>query len=288
MIRMKTVRFADIPDKAFVKVHKKREIVRVRLLTPKEKHSMPRGSFDVLMQSATGDKKLVDRNVVLSAYRYPNGKSIDMHDWSNKKSYVLMRNTNQPALGMLIPSDMIVDLNGRTTNQNSKTYIVGEIDSTGNINRSTVRVISGELFRKMFTVDPSDIIDKYRQVKKSASVGVTVAAEKSDRSAVRCTTGNAVGNQATQVNKQPVAAEPSKSITYNAIARLLNSDNQLVGFKIQGNHGSISLVTMKDMLRLCQSNYVSNVMIVNDDKGNPRYLRGNGIKISDLPPDWVG
>lgn len=307
-----TLVFDDVPDKAFIPVVRKRDILKARILTASDKAKLTKGSSDVHVESPLGHERLMSRNEIINKYNYLNGHKIKMAGWKTGKEYIIMCNDNTNAAAMMIPINCAMSLGGKMVNVKNKEYgeyVVCMQDSNGKIDRSTASVISRSMFRKMFSILPNNVIEKHagsgnRAFNRKNDIKNTVKEVSKQPELSKVNTGNRIvpvnnterrglsdsikGNidKSKPVSNVSSKEAPSNS-KFNAVGKLLNENNKIVGFVIKDNNGMTKQVSKKEMLALCTQKLVGNIVIATKEDSGAKYLRGNGIKIESLAPFYV-
>lgn len=314
-MRKLTLVFDNIPDKAFIPVLIKRDIVKARILTHSEKMGMPGGSSDVQIESILGYKRLVSRKEILRDYRYLNGKKVKLAGWRNGKAYTVMSAVNTRAVAMMLPVNCVMSVgNKRVNNSKSKygDYVICVANAEGNIDRSTASVVSRNTFRKMFSVLPNEVIEKNKGSKNSLlGRGRVESAEyeevsmidefkspsklesknnitvnKTNEGVTEAPIG-AVDLSRNNIDNKPIVSPTMSGTKLTTIGKLLNSENKIVGFIVKDNKGMTRQVSKKDMIELCSRKLVDNIIIATREPDGAKYLRGNGIKIDSLSPYYL-
>lgn len=84
------------------------------------------------------------------------------------------------------------------------------------------------------------------------------------------------------IDKLREIPEQQKEIKYSAIGRLIDNDGIIIGFVIQNKKGEYRSITKVEAMELSKQHLIDNISVgVKADTGKS-FLRGNGIKISDL------
>ena len=296
-----TLTINDIPDKVFIPVVRKRDILKAQIITAVEKANLPKGSSDVRTETPLGHEGLLSRNEIMNNYYYLSGHKISLSGWQTGSKYTLSRNDNTPAFAMMIPLNCVVELNGAINKAKNETgqYLVCLSDANGEIDRASASIISKPMFRKMFNVTPHEVISRHK------GSGNKILGKNVGNTAVESTdTGKMVPRQlleavahgagdlrqaheiaihtSNQKNNQGVGKEKVQVYRFSAVAKLLNEDNKIVGFVIQDNKGMTKQISKREMLNLCSQKLVDNIILATREPEGSKYLRGNGIKIESL------
>lgn len=84
------------------------------------------------------------------------------------------------------------------------------------------------------------------------------------------------------IDKLREIPEQQKEVRYSAIGRLIDAGGSIIGFVIQNKKGEYRSVTKVEAMELSKQHLIDNISVgVKADTGKS-FLRGNGIKISDL------
>jgi len=258
---MAAYKFNELPNRAFIPVLRKRDIVKVRVLTAEEKRNIQRGSPDVVVETILGHKYLQKRDYIIDNYSYLNGQKISIGGWRAGVEYLVYREDNTPALALMVPLKSSIEINGIKVisgEGNDGVYVVCFLGGDGNIDRQSVGVVSRHIFRKMFSVLPNKIID-YHAKNKGKHVNKTISQ-----------------------HKKPLQTIAKENNLITAVGRLMGANGKVVGFVVQDRLGRQRNVTKKEMLELCNKKLVDNIVVAVRDIDGLTYLRGNGIKIEEL------
>lgn len=307
------IEFNSIPDNVMIPVLRKRDIVKASILKASDKAKLPNGSADVRLVFPVGNSRLATRNEILTRYNYLNGRKIKLGGWKSSKEYTIMRNDNTPAVAMMLPSNYTVIIGGRKVVGRSRDYLVCLVGSDGKVDRTTVSIVNGVMFRKMFNILPNEVINKYKgkgSRGKKASERIPVESKLRDTKLPNLgitgdtmldTGAEAIGNGLKGIDLKSnlnidnkisnvssnKAIDSVKSNKYSAVGRLINQDGKLVGFVVKNSAGMTKQISKRDMLVLCSSKSVDNMVLATREGSNTKYLRGNGIKIDSLEAVYV-
>lgn len=260
----------------------------------------------ILVKDAFGRKYIKNKLDIVNNYRYMNGRKINLLGWKQDSKYLIQRRVNVKAKAVKIPSQYNVKLHNRLVNNGNKNgnYIVVYPD-----NENDVLIISSKLFNKIFSVSLDDIQNFRTQIKKvkvrnsgnngditgkvydrifnvpsgdiqnqSKKVKVEREIKGSNNTAI-----NINERTVTDIDKNVSKVEYSGNFKYTAIGVLVNKKEQIVGFMLKNKNGDTFSVNKKQLMTACHNHLVSNIMLSNTSSNGKYYLRGNGIRISDLP-----
>lgn len=277
----KVLTIDKIGNRAMIPVLRRREILKARVLTANEKKGLPKGSPDILALSPLGQRGVLDRNDVMKNYRYLKGTRIYLSGWRSGREYIIMRMDKTPAAAIMVPPGHVIKVNN--TIAKSGSYIVCLLDSSGSIDRATASVISKKMFRKMFTIPPNDIINKHKNKSKKA-VNDKPAIPKEQLEQRRKEKITKIGNaRPLNVNQKIRDIQNTGDKKFKAIGKLMSRDDKMIGFVVQDDKDIMHKISKKEMLLLCQKKLVENVVAATREADGAVYLRGNGIKIGELP-----
>ena len=104
---------ARLPDTVFLDAHKVVAIYTARLIGNSEraKYNISAGAPDVLMQSATGGKRFITRQELITNYTHSSGKKIKLMFLKNNTPYVVINNTSEQYKIFKLPSNAYGMLN---------------------------------------------------------------------------------------------------------------------------------------------------------------------------------
>lgn len=257
----------------------------------------------ILVKDAFGRKYIKNKLDIVNNYRYMNGRRINLLGWRQNSKYLIQRRVNVKAKAVKIPSQYNVKLPNRLVNNGNKNgnYIVVYPD-----NENEVLIISSKLFNKIFSISLDDIQNFRTQIKKvkvrnsdnngditgkvydrifntsledmqnqSKRVKVERGIKGSNNTAI-----NINGKTDTDIENK---VEYSGNFKYTAIGVLVNKKEQIVGFILRNKNGDTFSVNKRQLMAACHNHLVSNIMLSNTSSNGKYYLRGNGIRISDLP-----
>ena len=89
-----------------------------------------------------------------------------------------------------------------------------------------------------------------------------------------------------QINKTVETNVEQTKQQADAIARIVSSGST-VGFVLRKPNGQLAHVDIGKMHAICKRKLVSNIVIATNEVTGKTYLRGNGIKIEDLPEHTI-
>lgn len=310
------LRYEDIPDRAFLKALYLQSIVIARPVSISEKSRLPKKGVDVLIYSPfEGYSTYLDRNTVLNNFTYLDGSPIKLSAWKSKNKYQIKTPINKVYAAMMVPKGVSLTYQGKEIIKSEvkhSSYIICPYNEGGQVSRDEFRVISSTMFKRMFIMMPDEVIymakrgelksqggsrrirngsritkPEIRQpLRSSAQMGVKEApgpvranaVEQKPRTAVRLNTG--VGQIADE-----------GGYVYRAVGRIVDYNSNLQFFVIEAikSPGRRANIPKAKMVELCRKKQVENIMLytaTSNVNGVPKTnvtLRGNGIKISDLP-----
>lgn len=288
-----------ISSRSFISVTRKRDIQKARIMSVRDRNGLANGASDVHLESPLGEKKTISRKELMQNYVYLSGRKIRISGWKANRDYYVVREDNTRALAVQIPRNYRIRVNERVTNSSKgRDYIVCLLGADNTIDRSTASIVSRDLFRKMFTIQRDDFTrfcnDRGYRVRSKREDNEHVLPKKASYNNTIKTTGEVrkippVETRVVQANTQRMnrvqnsTKAQSMSTAYEAVGRLINSEGKILGFVIKDGRGMTKQVSKQEMTVLCNKKLVSNLSLATREGTGTKYLRGNGIKISDLP-----
>ena len=161
----KLINAVELPDKAFLRALKVREICKVSLMDRAQRQKLTPGSPDVRLLTLSGESGLITRQQLASNFVTVSGKPIKIAFLRSKQTYTVVKKQNNVAAFRIfyIPKNCIANLNGKAI-QGGNYLICNE--ENGMPVRSTLRAVPGVAFKKMFKVQEMYNIQNIRQVGK--------------------------------------------------------------------------------------------------------------------------
>lgn len=151
---------SKLPDKVFIDATKTKQIAKAKILSPQEKMSNTMynpGGPDVLIQYATGEKKLITRREFSKNYVHSSGNKIIIPFLKNSKQYLVYNICNEQYKIIKLPDNCSAILpNNRKTNKGD--YIIAKADDNGIIDKNSITSMKSNVFRKMFKVPMQPVI----------------------------------------------------------------------------------------------------------------------------------
>lgn len=310
------IEYADIPSKLFIPAIMIKEISRARCLSQNEKSKIKAGSPDIMVMPFIGKAGLMSRDSITQNYRYANGKKINIMGWKAENSYIISRQVNQLVMVMQVPSNHIMNLNGKSVNKNNREhpdYIVCLTDKSGRIDRNSAFTISSDLFKKMIHIQSNEVIEnnvgkpkkQFDLNKKRAEVagkyknkqimnGDTFATTLSGKNVTNIKEEKPINIK--QTAKKPINVKPAvnnvndltnEQANIVVIAQILDDLGKRAGFVIQNTlNGETKKINTATAMSLCKSHKIKNMTVVANPNGT-FFLRGVGISIDNLPIEYV-
>lgn len=276
---------------------------------------------DIYIKHSSGEVEYITRNELVSKYKMLSGKHILMFKLKDEKSFYVKRNCNEEYRAMLLPPGFVNTFNGKVIN--GKAYVVAplkNIDSTSDSNSeeneidiSKATIMSSELFKKSFVIPDNELIQSSRQKAirynnrfslksfinnkiKNKNIQKTVKSNlvkdnrnekeirKSLQEVIKQENREKEQDRIRQINNininQNINNTESK-YEFKAEARLFNANNTLIGFMLVDKKGNKMAKDLSTVSKLASMHLISNISLVNSD--NKTFLRGNGIRIEELP-----
>lgn len=296
------IEFERINDEAFIKVNKVRDIVRVYVCSRKD---------DGYYRAAELCGSVVEMSTEKLEQNYTmcDGSRIRKLYLKSGSTYDVVgidREFSKEYAAMLVPDNCEVLIGKRIVQGGS--YIVLDVDVNGCIDRDKVYTIGKDIFRKAFKIPMNNMIFRCsgkpvnREIRRKRSnqtvednrVKYEVVDKKANNTVEQNTSNQRIGEtynirnvRANNISyNKPVDNNNNKKdvkkYKYRAISRVVDINGSLYAFEIMHIGGTrIDVVSKHDMLSLCENKLVENIMCTNKD--GKKFLKGNGIKIADLP-----
>lgn len=300
--KVNTLDLGDILAKGMIPVVRRRHIVKIRVPSRSQLAGVKNTNI-ISGITPCGVKVNIHRNDLIDNYTHINGAAISLAGLQSDRDYIVVKKDNTPAFAMLVPVNCTVVVGGKRANAHKRKvgdYIVADQAESGLPDTSAVGIIPAAMFKKMYYMPPNEIISKHRNSKnrlfrpeveiRSERDTAATELEKAMKAAANAGVLNISERDKRDINKnrQSNIYENNKSTdgyTYIATGRLLNTDNQLVGFVIQHiKTGETRNITTGQMMALCKDRKVSNIKLGKKTDTGKFYLSGNNIRISMLPP----
>lgn len=296
------ISFDSIKDRMFIPAIKVRDIVRARPLSASEKESIQRGSPDILINPVIGESYLIHRNDVIRNFVYTNGKRIKTSGWKAESQYVIFRADNTTVMVMQVPQNHTVVVNGVIANEKTRKsgdYIVCPLTENNEIDREHASVVSSAIFRKMCYIPRNEVIDRHRGSKNKFFdfiSGVNLQDKFRDRknrviNPIKQTPIPS-GIRSTASVPKPNAYEnsaryniPKADSSYKVVGQIVDAYGKRVGFVISAPSGATKEIDKLTAMKLAENKKISNMEAVKSQSGDI-YLRGNGIRLEDLPVSY--
>lgn len=256
-------------DKGMVKATMVRNIVQARVASKTERDKLPNRYYDVIVESLIEEPKLISRKELVDNYKYISGKKIRLISMRSGDNYHLIKEDKTKYYVYYIPKGCYGRINNRTLGNNK--YIVFKPGEHGEIDRSSFGVIPRSVFRKMFIIDREDLQSARagRPLKEAVS---TIQKDKSTHQ-----------NKPNPLNiGRKTVREEAIQYKFKAIGKILGEGDAQVGFVLEDSKGNRRDVPNAAVANMCKQKKISNITLAKSEKGN-WYLRGNGIKIGELP-----
>lgn len=268
------VELIKVPDTMFNSVVKVREIVTATLYNKAtmEKINRQISDGDILIETKDGQKKLISRMELIKNYTNLNGSKITMAGWHYNKKYTLMRNSKEPMAMLKIPrgSHHLITVNGSELPKG--TAVVCQIKD-GQIIKANPAVYMPKEFVRMFLVaEKADYLSAKKEIHNIKRT-VQLTKEREEKKNLK------VWNEKERVKKVDRELEQAKLV---ATMRIVNARNQICGFVIS-NGKQMKMLNLAQTKELCRQKKIKNLVIVINENNNKEFLRGNGIKIDNLP-----
>ena len=312
----------DLPDSLFIEAYKVRDIVKARPLNKEEKQRINRGAPDIRVDPLIGESYTIDRDTLINNFVYTNNKKIKTMGWSSGKQYVVYRQTKEKIRIMQVPLSNTVQINGKMANTGNRKrgdYIVCYEKNDGSIDRNRAYIITSAVFKKMCFIPESDIIVKHKgshnklfDIARAISDRINNGGHNDSMEEYDAGTNNfsgifdnnevrqskpmqtgftGVNNQSTNKNMPtnnrmgndiPPALNVNNQRPYTIIQQIHDMYGKRVGFVIQARNGETKGVSRDTAIKLALNQKISNAEVVRNG-ANDMYLRGNNIRLDELP-----
>lgn len=163
----------QLPDKGFIDAIKIRNICMIRIYSVKyKKANRIESNQDVELIQASGEKSMITRRELAQNFVHCNGRRILLRRLrSNYKYYVYnMYNQGETYKVLRIPNNCIGTLGSKEIKPGD--YIVAKVDQNGNIDRTTLSVVTNKMFKKSFKIPMQAIIRKHIQGNPNQEFGL--------------------------------------------------------------------------------------------------------------------
>lgn len=309
----------SMPDKGFLDAVKTKNIVKFRIMSHKDKAAnadyVP-GGPDVIVKHITGETQLITRKDLVKTYVHASGNKIKLSVLKSDKPYLAYNTCNENYKVMKLPNNCIATLpNGTQTKPGN--YIVAKVDVNGQVDKSSLAMISPSVFKKMFKIPLQAVIKRHMGSDSKTRKMFTLFSRNQDRQfahkqiqpeSVKPTFNSSeIGMNPANINISSVNDSPEKKVwrptinrqgssnqqtantnikstyKYRVTAKVVDMDGRMLGFAVQEiATGRSRNLKINELTQLCMNKLVENVMVVHNQRGNI-YLKGNGCSLESLP-----
>lgn len=241
----------------------------------KKRMGIPDGTKDVIIKSKIDKKKLISRVELQKNFRDVHGKSLKIHRMKYNKKYVVVSKLNEiPMKSFYVQGNKIKIIYKENKIKNGS-YIVCGLNENGNIDKSNIRILPKSIFEKMFKLVQRANLNNIKQ-----EVMQLHQLKKIDIQNTKA------------INEKPWRPEPKKDeviqnnkIQTQVIKRIMKN-GKIVGFIIleNGNQVRINLLKARE---LCRNNMIKNITIVKHESTGKEFFRGVGIKLENIPVEYI-
>lgn len=296
--------FDYIPSKGFIDANLVRGIYNAKILSREQKKGQPAGSGDVVLVSATGGTKIITREELCKNYKHSSGKNIVISFLKTNTNYVVQGKATDKYKAIKLPDNCIGKVGNKSAQPGS--YVICKVDSSGNLDKSTMTVISPKLFRKMFKVPMQPIIKNHmnggcnkmlglfnknrnKAVASKPNIAPSLLSKKPSVNIEKSTNNvfdtSKLGLNPSNINigVQPKVVE--NKYKFVATHRIVSMNNKKpLGFVIKEKaSGKSKQMTTAQVSQLCEQKLVENLMVVVKENSGVKFLKGNGMRIESLP-----
>lgn len=289
--KVREIQLDRLLNNGMIRVTKRRDIYVARIL-PRDR--MSPGSNDIIITSASGNRRTISRAELIKSFMYINGKKIRLAGWESSKAYMVYREVNNNAIAVKIPLKYRVRVNEIEVNskgRGSGDYIVADLDANGDIIENTIGIIPSALFRKMYYMPRTEVNKMVQNIGNSRRVNTSIVKQKNipnGQSENKVDTRKV--NEIQQVHKPNTAnrglgtgrPEAGNKKEYVAVGRLMSANGELVGFVLQSMSGKVLRVNKAQAMQLCNQKLIANLVVAVRPDTNRPYIRGNNIRIESL------
>lgn len=269
------VELASVPDSMFNKVVKVREVAKATLCSKDTMLKLGKepADGDVLMEYANGKKQLITRMELIRGYMNLNNRKIIMAGWHYNKTYNVMRNSREPMAMLKVPRLTRITISCNDMKFPKGSTIVCELKDD-HIQKDNPEVYDPRDFVKMFIVaEKANYLSAKKEV-KNIKLTAMLTKEREERRNYK-----AVSEQDRLEKKVDHEIEAAKLV---AVGRVANQQGKICGFAISDGRQTrlFNIAQTKD---LCRQKKIRNIVIVLNSAGTQEFLRGNGIRLDNLP-----
>lgn len=150
-----------LPASMFIDANNVVDVCQIRILTRQQRKEFGPGAPDVVITSALQGKSRISRKQLAENFTFLNGKRIKLAVLHSDRTYTVKRYCNIPCKIIKLPSNVIGVHNGRRIADKGP-YIVMQLGPDGNMDRSTLKILSGDNFRRLFKIPEQEIITRNR------------------------------------------------------------------------------------------------------------------------------
>lgn len=303
----------SVPDKGFIDAVKTKNIIKFKIMSPKDKAAnkdYTPGGPDVIVQYITGENQLLTRKELAKTYVHASGNRIKLSVLKNDKQYLAYNVCNENYKVMKLPNNCIATLpDGTQTKQGS--YIVAKADNNGQIDRSTIAVLSPAVFRKMFKIPLQPVIKRHMGGNSKTRKVFTLFTRNIDRKLSRrdnqtrlpkpAFNSSEIGMNPSNINISSTNDQTPKKMwkpsinrpqnnnqntmthyKYRVTAKVVDMNGRMMGFSVlEIATGKTRNLKVNELTQLCMNKLVENVMVVRNQRGN-LYLKGNGCSLENM------
>lgn len=269
------VELSNVPDSMFNRVIKVREIAKATLCSKDVMAKMGKepADGDIMLEYANGKKQLITRMELIHGFMNLNNKKIIMAGWHYNKTYNVMRNSREPMAMLKIPriTRITIACNGGSIPKGSA--VVCELKDNS-IRKDRPEVYEPRDFFKQFIVEQkADYLSAKREI-RNIKLTAQLTKEREERRNYK-----ALSEKDRIEKKVDHEIEAAKLM---AVGRIANQQGKICGFAISDGRQT-KLFNISQTKELCRQKKIRNVVIVLNSSGTQEFLRGNGIRIDNLP-----
>lgn len=141
--------YNEIGDNYFGEGILKRDILKVRVVSSKEKKQKEYGENDVEYMSLIYGRGFTSREDIMKNFVYLNGKRIKLAGWKTNKVYTIMKYINFPIGYVYIKEGNDVQFNTGNIHARKGFYLVCIKNEDGSLDRENCFILDGDYFNRM-------------------------------------------------------------------------------------------------------------------------------------------
>lgn len=225
------------------------------------RNQLKRGEPDVMVVSPLGLKNKISRRDLTKGYTLPSGKKVRVLYWKYNHKYIVVAKGNTKMYALRIPKNTKIKfVTNDKKDLGNGIYVLFPIGSNGEVVRNNPIRMSDAMFNRMFQINSKPSIEKQRIVGQDS---------------------NKTDGSNTETGSTNSYVKNNTDMMYKVVKRIIRASNgKIAGFVV--SNGKITRnFSVSNVMDMCRRNKIQNITIV--DRDGKEYLRGVGIRISNLP-----